>query len=368
MRRTHLATDPDRRRRTRKRFAGMVLAAATALSIATCGDDGIAVGSNINLEFEGMRALDPATEGTLHAWVVDRSGERISLGPFDIPEAGHVIFPNPIDDPQGILITIEPPGDTDPAPSSLELLGGSFEGPTADLRIDGHVTTGLPLRKDIGSHVLFTPANNSWLGYPSIEDAGIWVFNIHAIGDPMRREGLDLSNEFFLEVTPLASAWTYEGWVVHEYGTPDECWISYGKMVPGVADRLNRQDNTGFGPFSGYLDYVGSPSAIENNFPGDDWVENPYGLPVPCGLEIPFDMNGTPELGIKSPWTHVITIEPASDALTESPEVDPAAPLTAKPFLIQPYKNAFGEGPPDQARVILYNDARVPKGTARLWG
>ncbi len=352
----------------RKQYIGLVWAAGLAAMATACGDDGIAVGSNINLEFEALRALDPVTEGTLTAWVVDRSGETILLGPFIVSEGTHVIFENPIDDPAGVLITVEPPGDSDPGPSSLELLGGDFEGSTADLRIDGHVTTGLPLEKEIGSHVLFTPANNTWMGYPSLEDAGIWVFNIHAIGDPMRREGLDLSSDFFLEVTPLASSWTYEGWVVHDYGMPDECWISYGKMVPGVSDRLNRQDGTGFGPFSGYMDYVGSPFAIKHNFPGDDWVENPYDLPVPCGLEVPFDMNGKPELGIDSPWTHVITIEPASDELTESPEVDPAAPLRAKPFLIQPYKNDFGEGPPDQARVILYNGDRVPRGTARLWG
>jgi hypothetical protein len=341
---------------------------AVAASAVGCGDDGIRAGSNINLELRGMRALDPITEGTLEAWVTDASGVTVSAGRFDIPEAGHVLLPNPVGDPREVFVTIEPPDDEDASPSDVMLLGGPFDRGVAELRIDGYVTAGPPLSEEIGSHVLFTPANNVWEGYPSDEDGGIWIFNIYSTIDPMRRDGLDLTDEFYLRVTPLTDSWTYEGWVVLDYGTPDECWISYGKMVPGVASRLNRQDNTGFGPFSGYIDYVGNQLAIENNFPGDDWVENPLNLPVPCGLEIPFDLNGDSSAGIPSRWTHVISIEQMSDLALESPEVGPAAPLTAKPFLIQPYRNPIGEGPQEEARIINYDGSRVPAGTARLWG
>jgi len=347
------------------RRAGWLLLALAAVS---CGDDGIQVGTTISVSLEGLRDLDPATEGTYEAWITDSGGNMVSLGRFLLPKEGRVIFENPVGTPSSFMITLEPPGDDDDQPSIYRLLGGTFDGSVAELRIDGYVTAGPPLEEHIGTHVLFTPANNAWRGYPSDEDAGIWIFNIRAIADPMRRQGLDLSSEFFLKVTPLSAGWTYEGWVVHDYGKPTECWISYGKMVPGEFNRLNLQDNTGFGPFSGYTDYVGNPLAIQHNFPGDDWVENPYGFPVPCGLELPFDMNGNSTRGIKSPWTHVITIEPAFDLLTESPEVDPAAPLTARPFLIRPYRDAFGEGPADEPRLIQYDGAQVPRGRAALTG
>lgn len=345
-----------------------VLAVTAIVAFGGCGNDGLSVGTTVGLDLQGLKSLDPTIEGTYQAWVVDGSGVVHSAGRFGLEDQSHVVLENPTGDPASLIITIEPPGDDDDEPSDMALLGGTFDGARAELTIDGFVTSGVGLREEIGSHALFTPANNAWMGYPSIEDAGIWVFNLHATDDPMQREGLDLSSEFFLKVTPLMEAWVYEGWVVYDYGQPGECWVSYGKMEAGDFDRLNRQDNTGFGPFSGYMDYVANPVAIQHNFPGDDWVENPYGYPVPCGLEIPFDLNGNESLDIKSRWTHVITIEPASDMLAESPELDPAAPLSARPFFIQPYRNPIGEGLADEARVILYNPEGVPRGTAQLWG
>ncbi len=75
-------------------------------------------------------------------------------------------------------------------------------------------------------------------------------------------------------------------------------------------------------------------------------------------------MNGNAAAGIDSRWTHVITIEPAFDVDPESPDVDPGAPLQAKPFFIQPYRNAFGEAPWDTPRVIDYYSEHVPHGSA----
>jgi len=349
-------------------FKSVSLLIAAGVVFTACGDDGIILGSTLGLEFQGLSTLDAMTEGSYEAWVIDGSGTPHSAGKFVLPPEGHVVLENPTDDPRSVVITLEPPGDNDSAPSGVEIMGGDFSGQSADLSIKGHVTSGAALREDIGSHALFTPANNAWRGYPSIEDAGIWVFNLHVIGDPMQRQGLDLTSDFFLKVTPLMQEWVYEGWIVMDYGQATECWVSYGKMESGQDDRLNRQDNTGFGPFSGFRDYVANPLAIEHNFPGDDWVENPLDLPVPCGLEIPFDLNGNASQGIPSRWTHVITIEPMSDKTAENPELDVAAPLWAKPFIIRPYMNDIGPGLADEARVIGYHAAGVPQGTAQLWG
>ncbi len=348
----------------------LVFGAAVTLGVATgigaCGSEGTgpASGVEVVLALQNLRALDPETEGTYHAWAVRADWRAVSAGRFVLPAEGRLTVESPIDDLASLMITVEPPGDDDDRPSDQWLLGGMFEGDTAALSIEGYVTPGVPLEREIGGHVLFTPSDNLWAGYPSNEDAGIWVFNIEGPGMPTEFYLHDPSSPFFLKMAPLREGWVYEGWVVRDYGTPAACWISYGKWVPGEFDRLNTMDNTGLGPFSGWLDYVGNPMGIQHNFPGDDWVENPHDFPVPCGLSLPFDMNGNAAEGVVSPWTHVMTVEPAFDVTPESPNTDLAAPLGAKPFLIQPYRNPFGEGAIDSPRVIEYRPEYVPSGTA----
>lgn len=345
-----------------------LIVVALLLATAGCGDDGIRIGALVTLQFESLRNLDPVTEGSYEAWLIQGSGAPVSLGRFQIPPGGHLLLPGTIDEGWTVMITVEPPGDEDDMPSDTWLLGGRLEGRTTELTIEGYVTAGTPLERDIGTHVLFTPANNAWDPYPSSEDAGIWVFNMHTTDNPMRREGVDMSSDFFLKSTPLREGWVYEGWIVYDYGLPNECWVSYGKWDSGPFNRMNEPDNTGFGPFSGFIDYVGNGLALLHNFPGDDWVENPYDLPVPCGLELPFDLNGGGPQNLDSRWTHVITIEPARDRPVESPFVDPAAPTLARPFLIQPYRNPFGEGVWDEPRVIDYNPDGIPRVTATFSG
>ncbi len=344
---------------------GTSVALSVATWIAACGE-GTAPSDPVDvmLELHDLRPLDPETEGTYEAWAVRADWKAVSAGRFTLPADGRVTVESPISDPASFMITVEPAGDDDDQPSDQWLLGGTFERDTAALSIEGYVTPGVPLEREIGGHVLFTPSNNVWAGYPSNEDAGIWVFNIEGPGLPTEFYMHDPGSSFFLKMTPLREGWVYEGWVVLDYATPGECWVSYGKWVPGQLDRLNTMDNTGLGPFSGWMDYVGSPMGVQNNFPGDDWVDNALDLPVPCGLSLPFDLNGNAALGINSRWTHVMTIEPALDIEPESPYTDPAAPLDAKPFLLQPYRNPFGEGRPDAVRVIEYHSELVPGGTA----
>ncbi len=54
----------------------------------------------------------------------------------------------------------------------------------------------------------------------------------------------------------------------------------------------------------------------------------------------------------------MITIEPRPDSGED--------PWAARPFLMQPYANPIGEGPPDDARTIEYQPDAVPRGIVRV--
>jgi hypothetical protein len=331
---------------------------ALAAFLTGCGDD-CCVGPpvtndvDVRLEFTGLRALDPALEGTYEAWAIGSDGSIRSAGRFVMPADGRVTVVSPIENPQHVMVTVEPPGDDDAMPSPHKILGGQFTGTVAPLGIDRYVTGGIPLETTPGGHVLFTPSDNAQLGYPSYEDAGIWLFNI--FGDTV-------SGSFFLTFTPLTVGWAYEGWVVRDYGTPNAIWLSYGKFTPNTFKKQNGRDDTGVGPYSGQLDYR-QWNPLEIVMPGDDWVANPYGYPLPGSLtdaDLPLDLNGNAGQGIMSRWTHVITIEPWG------PDREPEMPWLARPFLLRPYRNAIGEATPDLPRTIEYHPELLPTGTATI--
>lgn len=338
-----------------------VLAVAAVPVLAACGD---AAGPDpgmidVELSFEGLRALDPEREGSYEAWAVGGEGEMVSAGRFDAPPEKPFTLGAVPADPEHIVITVEPPGDDDESPSEQELLGGPVRDGGAALDAEDYVTAGVPFEESPGTHVLFTPSDNGELGYPSNEDAGIWLFNI---------TGDTLDGSFHLTFTLLSRGWIYEGWMVHDYGTDDAVWVSYGKFEPDHFRRASSRDRTGAGPFSGQIDYEHAlPEEVI--MPGDDWVANPFGHPVPGGLELPFDLNGClasaaecEEAGQApgpSRWTHVITVEPAWDE--GEPHVGPDGP---RPFLLQPYRNPIGEGTPATPRTIEFHPELLPRGTA----
>lgn len=329
----------------------LVLAAST--SIASCGGDATApaAGSSMELVLHGLRPLDPATEGSYELWAYTSAGDAVSAGRFTLDANAasadaHVPFVLPIADPSRIALTVEPPGDTDQAPSLSELLGGTMNHGRAHLTIEGSVTDGRPLERTPGHHSLFTTSNNLELGYPSFEDSGLWLFSISVDVNPYKRREVHL--------TPLTRGWTYEGWIVYRQGTPDEVWIPYGKYRPDQDGFLTSRDNTGSGYFSGDPDYVNG--GVED-VPGDEWttsrVADHLGLTLPGGLALPLILNAVDSATGEAVWHHVITIEPIVD--------ENEAPLTDRPFLLRPYRNAIGAGGPEVPREILYQ-ANDPTG------
>jgi hypothetical protein len=315
--------------------------------LASCADDepiGPA-GSRITVELTGLRPLDPAREGRYRVFIRAAGGQLHDAGPLDLSAAGAAEFANPTDHGVALEIAIDPPSGRTGDP--LPLLRGSFRDGSATLAVRGTLTRAdLPMQEHPGQFTMFTPSNNFSGGYPSHEESGIWLFNVFP------RE--TAQNDTWVRLAPLASGWVYEGWMVRDIETPSAIWLSYGKFVTDAAGAVNSRDDTGWGPFSGVTNYR---TAGEEEFPGDDWVSNPLGLPWPDGLPLPLNLRDKTSDG-RLRWTHVITIEPAWD------RGEPI--LGERPFIVQPYRDPFGAGAPGTPRVITLYSAGIPSGTARV--
>ena len=312
------------------------------------------------LDLSGFPSLDPVSEGSYQAWVAGSDGQPRDAGRFSVSGGGadRVALTSPIRNPTEVFITLEPAGADDGAPAPQKLLRGDFGAEVAELTYISALTAGLPFVEEPGTHFLFTPSDNPAVGYPSNEDAGLWLFQA-AAGDSG-------SAAFWLDFMPLRPEWTYEGWAVLDYGSADATWFSYGKFSIDVDKQAKFEDDSGFGPFSGRLDYLTDPFE-EIAMPGDDWVGNPLGVPLPGGLPetvLPLDLNGCTGTGCRPFWrgpsrfTHVITVEPLTDMGEE--------PWLAEPFFLAPYRNPIGEGPPDEPRKINYVPSELPSGRATL--
>jgi hypothetical protein len=339
---------------TLARFAGratilpVVVAAAFALlSIASCSDVATALdsGTRMQLTITGLAPLDPS-EGSYALWIYDADGRATALGDLHLDDAvgGNSVsipFELPVANPSRVAITVEPPGDSDGQPSPAVLLAGPFDGRGAQLSIDGSVTDGRPLERNPGHHSLFTTSNNVEMGYPSYENAGLWLFSVSVeVNKHKTRE---------VKLTPLRPGWTYEGWIVYRQGTPQELWIPYGKFRPDLDGLLTSRDNTGSGVFSGDADYV---NAGVEDVPGNEWtstrVADQLGLNMPGYLPLPVALDAVDSATGEAVWHHVITNEPAFDF--DEPL------LTDRPFTLRPYRNAVGKGGAGLPREILYQD------------
>ncbi|HSH44253.1 MAG TPA: hypothetical protein VK966_00220 [Longimicrobiales bacterium] len=317
-----------------------------ALALAACEDGPVALsaGSVVEVSVTGLRAPAPDTEGSFMVWAHTSDGAAHLLGELGTGAAPSR-FEVPVSGVDRFSITLEPPGDPDPDPSERLLMAGAYRGGTSLLSVDGSVTAGPPLNDKPGHHSLFTSSNNVELGYPSMENSGLWMFSISPSAN---RHG---TREVMM--TPLRRTWLYEGWAVYRYGTPDAVWISYGKFRPDIRQLLSSRDDTGSGPFSGDEDFRNG--GIED-VPGEEWTVNPLGLPVPGGLELPFQLDAVDSAG-RAVWTHVITIEPSFD------EDEPL--LSERPFMLQPYRNPVGPGGPGVPREIMFLD-NMPEGVVTV--
>ena len=338
-----------------RQIAALALLMAGA---AACAPDGRnptgSGGAALHLTLSGLAPLDPAREGVYEAWTVDAAGSRRSAGTFALPAGGKVVLATPVTGAVAVEVTVEPPGDADPAPSAQRLLRGTLRKGRAELSLVGAVTQGdLSLREQPGQFTMyFSPSDNHLHGFPSHEESGIWLFNIY--------RSQTQQNDGWVRLTQLQPGWTYEGWVVRDLGTPGAVWLSYGKFVPDVTGAINARDDTGWGPFSGVLDFK---TAGEEEYPGDDWISNPLGFPLPGGLRLPLDLTEKNAAG-EHRWSHVITIEPVRDR---------GEPLTTeRPFPLRPYRDRFGGPSYGEVRPyglphpITFHPQTLPRGVAEV--
>jgi hypothetical protein len=321
---------------------------AVIAGVAACGgDSGPTSPSGLSqiVLATSLPAIDAARDGHYEAWVSDAGGRQVSLGRFTA--GGTVTVANPVDVAVTVQVTLEPVGDTDDAPSEQVLLSGTINGSQAELRHEGAITqNSLPLRDSPGQFTMFSPSDNDSLGYPSNEESGVWLFNM--------APGQTAQKDYYVRLTPLQQGWTYEGWMVRDVGQPNAIWLSYGKFVPDWTGALNAPDDTGWGPFSGVADFR---RARLEDFPGDDWISNPLGLPWREELPLPLNLREKNAQGALR-WTHVITIEPATDR--------GEAISTERPFFLRPYVDSFGDLPPGVPRTITFRVETVPHGTVTL--
>jgi hypothetical protein len=334
----------------RSRAARVAAGFALVLVGQACGGDGATgsaapiVASTIVLSLTNLRPLDATTEGTYQAWLVS-GGQPASLGQFAGTSSVSLSVSSQISDGSELWITVEPATAASNAPSAQHLLRGVFHGGVADLSIVGAVTSGpVALRTNPGQFTMFSPSDNALAGYPSHEESGVWLFNMAPRSTPQ--------NDMWVRMTQLDLGWTYEGWMVRDFGQPNAIWLSYGKFVPDYTGALNSRDDTGWGPFSGVVNFK---TDGEEEFPGDDWISNPLNLPFPKELTLPLNLRETTSSGA-SRWTHIITIEPATNR--------GEAVGSERPFLLQPYRDPFGSGAPGEARTITFHPDALPSGRA----
>lgn len=350
------------RRSSLPRLLTVLPAFVAAGLLGGCGDGltDLLDQSAMEIVFNDLRPV-ASTDGTLEVWLIG-AADTVSVGRVSFAGAqsgpGTVThtFTLPFADPAGAIVTLEPPNDHNPRPSSFVMLRGDFENGTAELDIRGVITDGRFLETDPGAHSLFTTSNNvnneGRLEYPSLEDAGLWLFTL----TPTRNK----HGTREVKLTPVRASWVYEGWAVFHHGRPDEVWVSYGKFRPDLLGLVSSRDDTGSGPYSGDEDYL---NAGVEDVPGEEWTTDriavQIGVSLPSGVSVPFDLDSEDPVTLEAEWTHVITIEPAFD------EGEPM--FQGHPFVIQPYRNPIGVGGegcreiqphacPGDPRTILYEE------------
>jgi len=237
----------------------------------------------VTLSVQGLQDLGPnyAYEG----WLADETGLQ-SVGTFTVDSGGALSaseFEVAEDDlwaADRFVVTIEPAGDQDPAPSATRYLAGDF-GVAGAISGDARLSPEHPdaLGDDFsgvfGSYLLETPttadllddyANGIWFGIP---------------GAPPEWGRL-------LSLRYLPDGWRYEGWVV-----AGDSAISIGRFR-----FVSEADSDGPGPAAG-------PDAVPE-YPGQDFIDPPMNLDG-CGVMITIEPepDNSPE-----PFTMVVLADP----------------------------------------------------------
>ena len=263
----------------------------TVLELTPAGLEPLGPGAH----YEGWLIVDgtPVSTGT---FAIDDTGAIVDLDGEPVTD-GFAIDPDDADGATSVVITTEPAGDTDPAPSSLTYLSGPVAGDQAELTI--LETFGTDFAEVDGQYILATPSDGR--GSDENERSGIWFLEL----DPPRAPGLRLP--------PLPAGWVYEGWVVID-GVP----VSTGRFADPA------------GPDSAV---IYSADVDLPPLPGEDFL-----MAAPAGLTFPVDLRGA---------TVVISIEP-------EPDDGPG------PFALKPLVGDIPGDAEDHVELFIANRAGAP--------
>lgn len=253
----------------------------------------------VELQFENLAPLNEGVDGHYEGWaIVD--GSPVSTGNFNIDASGQPVelgggavideFEAAVDitSATAIKITIEPPGDADPAPSGLVVVEGDVSGVMAPLHA---AIPGLDMLSTMatGAFILATPSDNATM--PDNDDMGIWFLTM-----PGPEAG-------FMNLPDIGPKWTYEGWAVDVSGAGP---VPYSTGTFAGASGFDSDEAGCMG---------GGPP-----FPGEDFVA------LHCGPELDLDTGD---------FAAVLTIEPV-------PDINPA-PFQLKPMAGMIPTDALGQ-------------------------
>lgn len=262
---------------------GCIAALASTGAFAQTGPE------NVVMSFTNLATLNEATDGHYEGWAI-LGGVPISTGNFNVNASGDPVElgGGPIIDEfdagqditgaTDIKITIEPPGDADPAPSGLVIVGGAVVGNQAPLET---AVPNLSMLETMttGAFILATPSDNPDM--PDNNDQGIWFLTM-----PGPAPGL-------VNLPDIGPKWTYEGWAVDLSDPKNPMPYSTGTFSMASGFDSDAAGCNGGGP----------------PFPGQDFVA------FQCGPVLDLDTGNS---------AAVVTIEPVPD---NSP-----APFQLKPL------------------------------------
>lgn len=273
--------------------------------IVSCSPDEPAATKDLTLAISNLAtsAADEQYEG----WVII-DGAPVSTGTFTVDANGSLSTSSfamdaaMLEEATTFVLSIEPISDSDPAPSSIKIMGGNFSGTSASISVNHGAALNADFSSSTGTAILATPTTADMTD----ELSGIWFLDL-ATGMPAK--GLTLP--------ALPSNWKYEGWAVIN-GTP----VSSGTFsVVDTSDDAAPYSSTGMAP----------------PFPGEDFVLN-----APSGLTFPVDLSGA---------TLVISIEPNPDN-------------ASTPFAFKPLVGKTPSPAMDHVNYALsFNAASFPTGT-----
>lgn len=208
-----------------------------------CSNNSSGSNGTLRLDISGLESLGDNYQ--YEGWIIV-DGKAKTTGVFSVDSTGNLSqtdFPvnqTDLSSASKFVLTIEPNPDSDPDPSSVHILAGSFSSKSASLSVGDSSAIGNDFSSISGKFILATPSDDST--NISNDNEGLWWL------DPNTGPGAGLS------LPTLPTGWIYEGWIVG----------SNGPQSTGTFSSVTGADSDGAGSTGG--------SDAAPAFPGQDII------------------------------------------------------------------------------------------------